>query len=554
MRTAISIANECVPLLDVKILCMSPQDTLHKQHALIQALVLNWEKELKHVQLFETHISWVVVVGELAYKFKKAVHFDFLDFSTLLARHFYCQEELRLNRRLAPDIYLDVVPVTGSSEHPTVDQPGVPIEYAVKMLAFDQQSLWSHRLKNGLISTAEIDALAQEIAAFHKNVGTTAVDSPWGEPKLIYAIADKNFIQIAGLVNASSERRKIQELWCWEMQQRRNLNNAFEQRKAQGFVRECHGDLHGGNILTLNDKVEAFDCIEFNEGMRWIDVMNDIAFTCMDMQFHGRRDLAARFLNLYLEMTGDYEGLSVLRYYQVQRAMVRCKVSLLRTAQLTAGSQNADTLDEQGKHYLDFAVGCIQLASPAIIITHGYSGSGKSTLAGSLIKLLGVIRLRSDVERKRMHGLDAMSRAENALAQGLYDPTSTRRTYERLGALARHVVESGYPVVVDAAFLRREQRQLLAALATELGVPFFILDVHASKETMRTRLASRAKLNQNPSDAGIDVLEYQLAHHDPLSNSEMKQTISINFETEMDAAAIEMFCLPILNRLQGQPR
>lgn len=530
---------------------MSPQDTFHNQHALIQALVLNWEKEQKHVQLFETHISWVMVVGELAYKFKKAVHFDFLDFSTLSARHFYCKEELRLNCRLAPDIYLDVVPVTGNIEKPAIDQPGVPIEYVVKMRAFDQQSLWTHRLKNELISIAEIDALAQKIAAFHKNVGTASVDSPWGAPKLIYTIADENFIQIAGLANASPERRKIQELRHWEMLQREKLNKAFKQRKAQGFVRECHGDLHSENILTLNGKVEVFDCIEFNEGMRWIDVMNDIAFICMDMQFRGRHDLATRFINLYLEMTGDYEGLSVLRYYQVQRALVRCKVALLRTAQLTAGSQSADTLDEQGEQYLNFAVDCIQLASPALIITHGYSGSGKSTLAGSLIELFGAIRLRSDVERKRMHGLDAMSSAKNVSEQGLYDPISTRRTYERLGTLARHVVESGYPVVVDATFLKREQRQLFAALATELGVPFFILDVHASKEIMRTRLASRAKLNQDPSDAGIDVLEYQLTHHDPLSDSEMKQTISINFEAEMDAAAIEMFCLPIARTIRS---
>jgi len=360
---------------------MTYQDALDTQGKLIRSLAAVLEKDGPLVQFFETHISWVLVAAKFAYKFKKAVHFDFLDFSTLDARRFYCEEELRLNRRLAPDLYLDVVTITGSADHPSIGGIGSPIEYGVRMRVFPQQALWSHRIGTGEISTPEIDALALKIARFHGSAAVAPKESPWGTPAALQATADENLESVAALVEGTDAEFEVRELKAWQASQRHALCDTFESRRAHGMVRECHGDLHGRNILTIDDRVEVFDCIEFNEGLRWIDVMNDIAFVCMDLQFQDRRDLAARLLDRYLDITGDYEGLAVLRYYSVQRALVRCKVALLRTRQLGADARDAAQHEREARRYLAFSASfrslrtSLELTSPFTIPVCSASGT-----------------------------------------------------------------------------------------------------------------------------------------------------------------------------------
>jgi uncharacterized protein len=524
--------------------------SLNDQAQLIRCLVLVLENENQRIQVFETHISWVLVAEKFAYKFKKALQFDFLDFSTLQARHFYCQEEWRLNRRLAPDLYLGVVTVTGSAEHPVIDGGGIAIEYAVKMHAFPQQALWSHRIKMLCISTTEIDALARKIGWFHLDTTSASSCSRWGTVDVLESTADDNLNQIASLLK-DSEQQQVNAIKSWQVTQHQKLSGLFENRKARGMIKECHGDLHSGNILTLNDRVEVFDCIEFNESLRWIDVINDIAFICMDLGFHERRDLAARLLNQYLEISGDYEGVALLRYYQIQRALIRCKVALLRARQLGADAQDAASHENQAGQYLTYSVESIRPAPTAIMLTHGYSGSGKSTFAKGLVELVGAIQIRSDVERKRMHGLAATSRTAAPPGTGLYDSAVTEETYARLCRLARHIVESGIPVIVDAAFLRKKQRRLFQNLAHDLGVPFFIFDMQASEATLENRITSRAQLDQDPSDAGLDVLAHQIAEHDPLSDEEMKHSIVVECELGMDTETIRKIAAPVMRVLQS---
>jgi uncharacterized protein len=519
------------------------EPVIDHQAGLVRALMDQWESEGVPVQLFETHISWVLVAGNRAWKIKKAVRFNFLDFSTLAARQFYCQEELRLNQRLAPDIYIDVVAITGSVEHPRLDEAGMPIEYALRMHAFEQQALWTHRLEHGLLSAAEIDDLAQAMARFHAGAERAPPEQPWGTRSAQFAIADENLAGVAGLM---AEAQGIQDLRCvreWEAAARHTLGDILEWRKTEGFVRECHGDLHAGNLLTIEGRAEAFDCIEFNESMRWIDVINDIAFLCMDLQFRGREDLAARFLNHYLEIGGDYAGLAVLRYYLVHRALIRCKVALLRTQQLRTAARDTTQRDQwaqQARQYLAFAARRARTAAPAILIMHGLSGSGKSTFAGLLVERLEAVRLRSDVERKRLHALDPGFRSASPLAGGLYDPESTRLTYARLAELTRQVVQAGYPAIVDAAFLEFGQRRPFQALAAELGVPFRIVHVHARESTMRSRVSARACAGSDPSEAGLDVLQHQFAHYVALSGPEMQWTTSVDLDAGMDPVAPEM--------------
>ncbi|OGB22298.1 MAG: hypothetical protein A3I66_13845 [Burkholderiales bacterium RIFCSPLOWO2_02_FULL_57_36] len=532
---------------------MTNQDALDNQRKLIRSLASVLEKDGAQVQFFETHISWVLVAERFAYKFKKAVHFDFLDFSTLEARRFYCDEELRLNRRLAPNLYLDVIAVTGSRENPLIDAAGTPIEYAVRMRTFPQQALWSHRIGTGIITAKEIDALARKIAQFHGDAAVASKDSAWGTPAALQATADDNLELLSSLLGASDAEIFVRDIKSWQAVQQQNLGSAFENRKAYGMVRECHGDLHGGNILTINDRVEVFDCIEFNEGLRWIDVMNDIAFITMDLQTQGKHGLAARFLNRYLEISGDYDGLAVLRYYQTQRALVRCKVALLRARQLRAEARDAAPHEAQAARYLAFSAESIKPAPAALIIMHGYSGSGKSTFSELLVELAGAVRIRSDVERKRMHGLAATSRVEAAPDAGLYDAAATQLTYGRLCILARHVIESGLPVIVDAAFLKMEQRHLFEDLAHALRAPFFIFELRAAEAALKQRITVRAEQDRDPSDAGLQVLAHQIAHHDPLSDEEMKHTIAVDSEPGMDMETVRKIADPVLRVLRYVP-
>ncbi|TCS35764.1 hypothetical protein EDC30_10963 [Paucimonas lemoignei] len=491
------------------------------------------------VRLFETHISWVLVVNEYAYKIKKAVHFDFLDFSSLEARRRYCEDELRLNRRLAPELYLDVLAITGSVDTPQLRGDGPAIEYALHMRAFDQDALWSERIAAGLLAPAEIDSLAERMAQFHRSAPASKGDDPWGTPQQLLACANDILSTLGDLLQDPANKPQVAELIKWHRNRHAQLSAAFVRRKREAFVREGHGDLHCANILTLQGQATAFDCIEFSDGLRWIDVLNDIAFAVMDLEVAGRADLAARLLNRYLEAGGDYADLEVLRYYLVLRALVRCKVHLLRMQEVPADSPEHAANGRRMQAYLAYASAWSQSGHPVILIMHGFSGSGKSTVAAAIVEQYGAVRIRSDVERKRMHGLHPVDRS-GAHGDLLYSSQASAATYTRLLIFARRIVEAGWPVVVDAAFLGHEQRLQFARLARECRVPFLIVDVKASEATMRERLTKRAAEGKDPSDAGAEVLARQLASHDPLTPEETGHAVAIDSEEGAADAAIRV--------------
>lgn len=499
---------------------MTIPDELAHQRTLVGALSASLATEGAPVRLFETHISWVLVAGNFAYKLKKALRFDFLDFSTLAARRFFCLEELRLNARLAPDLYLDVVTITGCPERPQLSGEGEAIEYAVRMRAFAQQALWSNRLRDGLLNGAEVDALADRLARFHDDAPSAPAESDWGSPRVLHDTIDETIDRLLVMTEGTPDRSCVDMLIEWEGRQRLELAAAIAARKPAGMVRECHGDLHLANILTLDGKVEAFDCIEFNDRLRWIDVLNDLAFATMDLRAAGRGDLSARLRNGYLEQTGDHAGLPLLRYFEVHRALVRCKIALLQAAQ---GGEGAMEAAASARAYLSCAVALAQPRPAAIVIMHGFSGCGKSTLCRALVEAIDGVQLRSDVERKRMY--------RAALPDGaLYGAQATDSTYAHLQSLASLAVAAGYSALVDATFLKRAQREPFRQLATALGVPFIILDLHASEATMRARIATRARTGRDASDATGDVLSWQMLNHEPLDAEELLHVARIDTE------------------------
>ena len=505
------------------------------------------------ISILETHISFVVLTGTFAYKIKKPVDLGFLDFTTLEKRRFFCQEELRLNARFAPQIYLDVVPIGTARGLPSVGDGAPAIEYAVKMLEFPQQALADRVLARGELTSLHIDALAALVAQYHAGAPSSQESDGYGTPEAILAPAAQNFSQIRALPAHAAHSQVLDDIESWTRQEHRRRCDVFAQRKHEGRVRACHGDLHLGNIVFLDGEPRAFDCIEFNPDLRWIDVMNEVAFLTMDLQAADRPDLARRFLNTYLELSGDYGGLRVLLYYFAYRAMVRGKIGLMRARQLEPGSDAHGPLQESCRRYFELARSCARPRPGFVAITHGFSGSGKTTLSQSLVELSGAIRIRSDIERKRMQGVSPTDHHETGVDGGLYSADVTDSTYERLLDLARTILESGHGVIVDATFLKRRHRDMFCALATRARVPFWIVDFTASEEILRSRIATRLQLGRDASDADLAVFEHQLATHEPLQSGEFASVFAFDAFRPAEDAQPASAWNPLLQRLSLPP-
>jgi hypothetical protein len=480
------------------------------------------------VEILQTHISYVLLAGEYAYKIKKPVNLGFLDFSTLEARRQCCEEEVRLNRRTAPDVYLATVRITGSATAPVLDGPGPAIEYAVKMRRFAQEALLDRIAKRGELSPALVDALARKIAVFHASVAIAEPGSRFGTPDLVTAPPRENFVHIEKLIGNSPDVPQLERLRAWTEREGARLAPVFAERRRAGFVRECHGDLHLGNIALIGNDPTPFDCIEFNPDLRWIDVMNEVAFLVMDLADHRLPGLAIRCLNAYLEESGDYAGLAVLRYYMVYRAMVRAKIACIRAHQPGLTDKVRAATENEYRGYFHLAEHLARRARSALVLTHGLSGSGKTTVAGMLAEHLGAIRVRSDVERKRLFGLDAAARTASAVGSGIYGSEATHRAYARLAELARVVLDAGWPVIVDATFLHDAERAAFRSLGRELTVPMVIVSCTAPDAELRARIVGRERLGTDASEAGLEVLAHQRAASEPPSREEVRDTVEFD--------------------------
>lgn len=486
---------------------------------------------VKKCELIETHASWVILTGTIAYKIKKPVDLGFLDFSTLSKRRVCCEEELRLNRRLAPEIYLGLAPIFGPAEQPKWTGSGKIIEYAVKMTQFPQDAQLDRALAIGNLQPRHIDIFARLIACFHQQIPVAGTDSRYGTPNHIRKSIQENFHQIRKHIPEEEMLKPLAELEHWTQTGLNAMEPVFVRRKSKGHVRECHGDLHLRNLAWINDAPVVFDCIEFNPGLRWIDVISDTAFLVMDLQDRLQPRLAQRFLNLYLEHTGDYCGLCVLPFYLTYRALVRAKVNAILAKQPGVNKKLRSEAEKDFFDYLQLAKRYTKPAGVQLILTHGMSASGKSTLTQLLLEHLEAIRIRSDVERKRRFGMNPEDSGHALIGKGIYTDEVTEWTYSQLVKLADQILDSGYSVIVDATFLKIDQRQQFQRLAAAKQARFRILKCTASPETLRRRIVERKK---NASDADLDVLEHQIRSLQPLSESEMPYALEIDTEIPLD--------------------
>lgn len=481
------------------------------------------------IRLVETHISWVFLTGAHAFKVKKPVNLGFLDFSTLAQRHHACLEELRLNRRWAPSLYLDVVAITGTRDRPTVGGDGPVLEYAVRMRQFAANDQLDQRLDAGRLGLDDMDRLAAAIARWHD---AAPLAEPWrvcGPAPLQAALHET-----LDTLTTAAASAALQRLGDWIAQREAQLLPLMQARRAGGCVRELHGDLHLANLLEHDDQILAFDGIEFSEELRWIDVINDLAFTTMDLQARGRADFAWRLLNRYLEHRGDYAGAALLPFCEVYRALVRAKIALLRSHQLASASPAADARRQQ-QHYLQLAARLARNRGGALLLMHGLSGSGKTWLSERLMSRLPAIRLRSDVERKRLHGLAPGARGDAAT---LYSAASSARVYARLAELAGALLDSGYTVIVDAAFLRRDDRARFRELAQRRGCPLRILACAAPAAQREARLLARSRRADDASDADLAVLRAQQRQAEALDADEAVIALTVGEGEQEDLDAL----------------
>ncbi len=454
------------------------------------------------IQLIQTHVSYVFLTGDYAYKVKKPVNFGFLDFSTLEKRKHFCEEELRLNQRGAKELYLEVLPLTMVAGQYHLGGKQQVVEYTLKMRQFPQEALLSEMFVQGKLQESHLQQLGKEVAKFHAQTATNDYIRSFGEVAQIRAAFDENYQQTEKYIGGPQTQTQFAETKQYTDKFFRERTKVFKSRMSGDFIRECHGDLHLRNIALWQDRFLLFDCIEFNEPFRFVDVMYDVAFAVMDLEARQRQDLANAFLNSYVEETGDWEGLQVLPLYLSRQAYVRAKVNSFLLDDPGVPEQVKLEIAETAAGYYKQAWEYTKPRQGRLILMSGLSGSGKSTTARYLARQLGAIHVRSDAVRKHLAGIPLMQRGED----DLYTPQMTQQTYTRLQELGIMLATEGFTVILDAKYDRQQLRLEAIAQATEKGIPLHILCCQAPLEVIRQRLQNRS---DDIADATVDLLPLQ---------------------------------------------
>jgi uncharacterized protein len=481
------------------------------------------------VRSFETHISRVLVVGGHAFKFKKPLRLPFLDQSTLEARRAACEAEIEVNRRLSPGLYLGVVAVTGQHDDPRIGTGSPVIDYAVRMRAFDPEQQLDRLASRGELEARHVEEAARLVAGLQAQAPVAPSAGAFGSSEQLHRETMENFDALDALPAARPHLEALGALRRWSARTLVTLGPEFRLRRRQGFVREGHGDLHLGNMALVDGRVTVFDAVEFDERLRRIDVVSEIAFLLMDLRRRGLAGLGNRFLNVWLEETGDYPGLRVLRHYLTYRALVRAKVAALRRGQLA----DEDPLAAGEEMTIEAQIRLAQRLHEGrrrgpLVITCGVSGAGKSWLCERLAQSMDAVRVRSDVERQRLAGP----------GKARYTEAATGRTYDRLAAYAADILGAGFPALVDATCLTRRQRERFLEVAARLDVPLRILQLEASPQRLAQRVRDRLARGDDASEATVEVLEAQIRSREPLAPREEPLAVPVDMDSDPDIEAI----------------
>ena len=507
----------------------------------------------RSVDVRQTHVSYVFLAGDYVYKIKKPVRFPFLDASTLARRHQLCLDEVRLNRRLAPDVYLGVVPIfrSGSGElvlgaaSDGAGESGAMIEWAVKMRRLAEATMLDRMVVEGNVSEAQIRAIAARLAGFHR---AAAADKGWkyGAAASVWRLVCGNLGELAldgADTIAPAELDELERFAHSTIELHWSLLN----RRALGArVCEGHGDLRCEHISLAGDTIAIIDCVEFSEGLRYVDVASDVAFLAMDLDRLGARGLSDELVGAYREAAGDAELPFLIPLYKFHRALVRAKVERLTSRDPAIASERRAAAADAARGYVALALDFARESRPAMVVVCGLSGSGKSTVARRLADRLGFQWLRSDEIRKRLAGVAPGERLSSGYASGAYSGEFTRKTYAALLGEAAARLHDGAGVIVDATFAAPAYRAEALALAARAHVPVLFVECAASHDNIVRRLTARARRADEISDAGVAT--YLRQRGEFVALNEIPQSLRLVADTEQGLEAVSA---AITGRLKG---
>ena len=503
----------------------------------VQALLRpqTYDPPPQEVRLVQTHISYVFLAGDLVCKVKKPVDFGFLDYTTLEKRRFFCQEEVRLNQRLSPSVYLGVVPITKDGDEFYLGGQGEVVEYAVKMRRLPQERMMDSLLRRGRVTPAMVHTVAQKLAQFHAQAETSDHIASYGALSVVQGNVGENFAQTVKYVGVSISLEVYQGLKTYSYDFLGGNRDLFARRVSQGRIRDCHGDLHTAHVC-FEDGISIFDCIEFNQRFRYSDVAADIAFLAMDLDAHGQPKLAETLVQAYMEFSEDEELQQLVDFYKVYRAYVRGKVTSFRLDEPLLIEQERQAVMRTAAKYFDLAYAYAYPARrPALLITAGLVGTGKSTLAEALSCHLGWLVISSDLVRKELAGLSPLEHRYERYGAHIYSPSFSQQTYVEMLRRARTLLTKGESVILDASFKGREERQRARELASEIGADFRALECTCDEALVRQRLEGRMQAGTSPSDGRWEIYQQQQEEFEPLEELPPSQHLVVDCSLEVDA-------------------
>lgn len=463
------------------------------------------------VEVVQTHISFIFLTDEHAYKVKKPVDFGFLDYTTLARRREMCEREVTLNRRLCPDTYLGVVDIVDAGGRLALGGPGGTVEHAVRMRRLPADRMLRQVLQRGEAGPGIFSEIARTLAAFHAAAETGPEIQAMKGLSGVTFNCEENFEQTERYVGTLLPRDLFEHIRTSTRLFLKRRSALFEERAKRGRLRDGHGDLHLDSIC-VTDPIRIFDCIEFNERFRYQDVAEEVAFLAMDLEFHGYPEFAVAFVDAYVAASGDGELRELLDFYKAYRAYVRAKVTSFATDDPRVGEADKAALRATAGRYYELAGRYARAFNPQLLVmTCGLTGSGKSTVARRLGERFAFALIRSDVVRKELLGLDPYERKWDAFGAGAYSSEMTDHTYQVMIERAETMLASGDSVVLDGCFTRRSQRSAAIELAQRCGVPLLVLECQAPESVVRERLEGRSSKGRAVSDGRWEIYHNQAA-------------------------------------------
>ncbi len=482
------------------------------------------------IELVQTHASWVFLAGDYVYKVKKPVDFGFLDFSTLAKRSFYCQEELRLNRRLGGDYYLRVENVVRREGGYFFGGSGEIVDYAVVMRRLPEAFLMRQLLVDDLLQESQLDELVELLHAFYEEAKVFK-SGRFGSCEKVSFDVEENFSQTQDFINDTVMARDYQRIVDFSRDFLQDRHKLFVRRVKDGAVLEGHGDLHMEHVCLPPGAPLVYDCIEFNQRFRRLDVVNDLAFLAMDLEENNRFDYAAYFIESCANRLGSLFESKLLSFYKCYRAYVRGKVLSFLSADAALDGKAREQARVRAARY--FRLATIYACKPpeGITLLAGVSGSGKSFLARAMSSLWGFKWLRSDVVRKELHGLSGQ-KAAAPFGKGIYSRDKTRKTYQLLADQAAAAVSSGASVIVDASSLKAADRKFIYEVANRNGVPVRLVVCRAPWPVLVENLRKREATGFDVSDADLEIAKRQ--RFEAPSQEELEMTSWLEVDTRQD--------------------